>query len=208
MFDQPFFITPHAVKRYQQRVRSTTAHEAITRIQSVLQENQPIDTITYDHRPAKIYIATDCGVVFYLPVMPGDGDWPAVVSLLPLEYGIYPRFRTEKKFTRKYCPWSVEEFEALRALVREKIPCKEIARYMGRTTKGVQGKLYREKVKCKRVKFWAKMEVAWAVHLATEDLLDYGEIAKKNETVKNVCKNETVPISKGITRWKSLSRKS
>ncbi len=181
-FATPYFVTPHAVKRFQVRVDDIFAAKVIGKVQELLQENKPISTYiyTYEHKRmiTNLYIASYNDKVFYLPVSPGEGKWPAVVSILPLKHGIYPRFRCGCESPRNHARYTRQETEALRVLVTKTAKShREIARITGRTQKAIAEKCFREGIFRRREKNWGKLEEKWAWHMVVIENLCYQKAA-------------------------------
>jgi hypothetical protein len=85
-FKQPFFITPHAVRRFQEKVAPLPARVVIRIIQKVLQNpGTPVDIEYRGGNLLPIFAAMYKGQPFYIPVAPGDAEkglWPSVPTIL------------------------------------------------------------------------------------------------------------------------------
>lgn len=77
---EPYFVTPHAIERYQQRVRELSWHEVITRVQVALQGAGPSDGTGYPpDRTLAIGVPGEF-VAIIEPPLP-DHEWPSVVTI-------------------------------------------------------------------------------------------------------------------------------
>lgn len=86
IFKQPYYVSPHAVKRFKQRVANLPTKTVRIIIQAALQDAKQ-DRIMqmYNHRPCPIYRARYRDVEYLIPVTSErkkkDG-WPAVTTIL------------------------------------------------------------------------------------------------------------------------------
>ena len=86
MFKQPFFISPHAVNRFRERVADLPAKTIIIIVQAALQDNhQPIIVQVFNHKPTPVFRARYQDIEYLIPVTPKsrhkDG-WPEVPTIL------------------------------------------------------------------------------------------------------------------------------
>jgi len=92
-FERPFFITPHAVKRFQERVADLPAADIIQLIQAILQDpGLPVD-IDYRHgQMTPIFKGKYGSKVFYVPIAKGKGPWPSVPTIYGEESIIHRKY--------------------------------------------------------------------------------------------------------------------
>lgn len=82
-FKQPYFISPHAVKRFQERVANLPAFKVIIIIQAVLQGIPPIAGIQmYNHQPCYVHKARYREKEYLIPVFQNGREWPSVPTIL------------------------------------------------------------------------------------------------------------------------------
>lgn len=96
-FVQPFFVTPHAVKRFQERIADIPAAKVIEAVQALLQDpGESVDREVRDGKVCDIYRGEygsvnrengdDSGArkPVYIPVIPAEGAerWPVVPTIL------------------------------------------------------------------------------------------------------------------------------
>lgn len=86
MFTQPFYVSPHAVKSFRERVADLPTRKVRAIIQAALQDNrQKVLVGIYDHQPHPIYRARFCDVEYLVPAIKErrkkDG-WPVVLTIL------------------------------------------------------------------------------------------------------------------------------
>lgn len=81
-FTQPYFIPPHTVKRFQERVANLPAFKVIILIQAALQGNHPIGMQIYNHKPCPVYKAKYRDKEYLMPVCHNDREWPQVPTIL------------------------------------------------------------------------------------------------------------------------------
>ena len=89
-FRRPFFICPHAVTRFKERVVDIPAAEVITIVQAALQiQRKPAWAFKMRNgKIAKTYSAKYGGVLYYIPVVKQEGDnWPIVPTILNSKMG-------------------------------------------------------------------------------------------------------------------------
>lgn len=93
-FIQPFFVAPHAVERFQERVAHIPAAQVILVVQAALQVKKEPAWIfkMRDGRLCWVYAAKYAGVIYYIPVARqdrgwGKGDWPVVPTILGPDMG-------------------------------------------------------------------------------------------------------------------------
>lgn len=84
-FRQPYFVTPHAVDRFQKRVANISGNRVIMEVQHALQWPLRVVEEDYDSEH-RIYACTWRGrhgsvVPYYASVGEGEGEWPAVVTI-------------------------------------------------------------------------------------------------------------------------------
>jgi len=83
----PFFVTPHAVKQFQRHVANVPAAQVFQEIQERLQNpGTPVQWQVAQGVLIPIFQAHHQGDTktrtYYIPVVPGEGDWPAVPTII------------------------------------------------------------------------------------------------------------------------------
>lgn len=103
MFKQPFYVSPHAVERFRQRVARLPTRTIRTIIQAALQDNrQQVDVQVFNRRLCPVYRARYRDVEYLIPVVYPEGKtdaWPAVPTIL------LPGMETNKLFKRRGWRW-------------------------------------------------------------------------------------------------------
>jgi len=103
MFKQPFYVSPHAVERFRQRVANLPTRTIRTIIQTALQDNrQQVDVQVYNRRLCPVYRAKYQDIEYLIPVIyPEDkvNAWPVVPTVL------LPGMETNKLYERKGWRW-------------------------------------------------------------------------------------------------------
>lgn len=97
-FKQPYFITAHAVKRFQERVANINSARVIEVIQEALQD--PGAPVEFERRQGQMLPIFKCnyeGFTYYVPVAKGKGDWPAVPTVYGRGAIIHERIKRGKK---------------------------------------------------------------------------------------------------------------
>lgn len=83
IYDCPFFVSPHAVERFRHYVAELPAGEIIRIIQQNLQHpGNPIQWEIKSGTLAPIFQFSYGDKKYYVPVMPGDGEWPVVPTII------------------------------------------------------------------------------------------------------------------------------
>ncbi len=93
-FAQPYFVSPHAVERFQERVSNLPAAKAILVVQAALQvKKEPAWSFKMrDGRLCWVYSAKYAGISYYIPVAKqkrghDSKDWPVVTTILGSDMG-------------------------------------------------------------------------------------------------------------------------
>ena len=93
-FKKPFFITPHAVERFQERIYDISAAEIINIIQSLLQKRSGL--IEFDVKNRKIhelYRKNYKEKPVYVPVVYDKSkEWPVVPTIMGEESIIHGKY--------------------------------------------------------------------------------------------------------------------
>lgn len=87
MFKQPFYVSPHAVSRFKERVADLPTLTIRTIIQAALQDNrQVVEVQRYNHQKCPIFKARYQSVDYLIPVFKERrkrGEvWPVVPTIL------------------------------------------------------------------------------------------------------------------------------
>lgn len=81
LFPEPVFVTPHAIDRFQERIAPLDAEEVIDIVQ--FQLHAFAQRVVEPHRPSDLtYRGKYLGRWFYMRLEKGEGEWPAVVSIM------------------------------------------------------------------------------------------------------------------------------
>jgi len=97
-FKHPYFVTAHAVKRFQEEVAPLNSARVIEIIQEALQN--PEEPVGFERRGGQLCPIFKCeyqGFVYYVPVARGKGDWPAVPTVYGYGSIIHERIKRGKK---------------------------------------------------------------------------------------------------------------
>ena len=123
LFAQPYFVTPHAVQRFRERVVDIPPARVIEAAQEMLQDSGlPVDAEMRDGKLALIYRARYAGKTVYLTVGRGDTasegkPWPAVITVMSEESVLHGVLcRADTKRGRR---WRYEDRKALIVPLRE-----------------------------------------------------------------------------------------
>lgn len=155
---EPYFVSPHAVKRYIRRVNPCRESEAIEQIQIDLQNAKIVERFL----DKRVY---DCGLYYALvgpPSVPREQEWPSVITIVdtsmyhPVDKPIYKKpnpWRESKKDL-----WQPAEKHYLRCHWGY-IPSKILARHLGRTQKAVQQQAYIIRLTRRSYRSWHRAEV-------------------------------------------------
>ncbi len=97
-FKQPYYISPHAVQRFQEEVASLPAHRVIEVIQEALQDpGEPIELERRGGQLCPIFRCSYQGFIYYVPVAKGKGEWPAVPTVHGYGSIIHERIKRKLK---------------------------------------------------------------------------------------------------------------
>ena len=92
-FRFPFFVAPHAMKRFRERVADLSDDDIIFVIQAILQDpGAPVQMEYGDSQLTPIFAAKWKGKYFYFPVIKGKEDWPMVPTVYGEETELHKRY--------------------------------------------------------------------------------------------------------------------
>ena len=92
-FERPFFISPHAVRRFQERVADIPAGQVIATVQAALQDHElPVQVEYRDSQVCPVFRARYKEKAYYIPVAKGDGAWPAVPTIYGEESELHGKY--------------------------------------------------------------------------------------------------------------------
>lgn len=97
-FKQPYFVTAHAVQRFQEEVARIPAHKVIEIVNIALQS--PGEPVEFERRGGQLCPIFRCdykGFIYYVPVAKGRGEWPAVPTVHGRGSIIHERIKRGKK---------------------------------------------------------------------------------------------------------------
>lgn len=97
-FKHPYFVTAHAIKRFQEEVAPLNSSRVIEVIQEALQD--PGEPVEFERRGGQLCPIFRCvyeGFIYYVPVARGKGDWPAVPTVHGYGSIIHERIKRGKK---------------------------------------------------------------------------------------------------------------
>lgn len=102
MFKQPFFITPHAVNRFRERVADLPAAKIISLVQAALQDNrQVVGVQVYNKQRRPVFRAKYRDVEYLIPIAKRKNqEWPYVPTIL------LPGMRTFILYERSGWHWN------------------------------------------------------------------------------------------------------
>ena len=85
-FKQPFYVSPHAVDRFRERVANLPTRIIRIVIQAALQDSQQqVSTEMYNHKPCPVYRAKYLDIEYFIPVIHErykQNAWPVVPTIL------------------------------------------------------------------------------------------------------------------------------
>jgi|GEM_PF-2732750 len=198
---EPYFVSPHAVKRYTARIKKCREIEAIHQIQIDLQTASIVERFL----DKRVY---DCQNYFALvgpPAIPREQDWPTVITIIdtsmyhPIHKPVYGKPNPWRE--SKIDIWLPAEKHYLRCHWGY-IPSRIIARHLGRTPKAVQQQAYKLKLTKKQYHKWNKHEIEilkWfysstTINLTTELLgRSVSSVKAKAHTLK--LSNKDIPVA-------------
>jgi len=169
-FKQPFFISPHAVERFRERVCDIPAAEIIKSVQAALQgPGLPVDAEVKHGKLSLIYRAEFRGREYYIPVVSGEeeGQWPQVPTVLCS----HPKFLKTRKHRSRFV---TEEEKRLITLLRQQFTIKECMKITGRSHTAIE----RHSPKVRPFRRWTEVEKAKAFNMRTQGRT-YEQIAVK-----------------------------
>jgi hypothetical protein len=86
MFKQPYYVSPHAVKRFQERVADLPTKAVRTVIQAALQDTrQMVQVQNYNRRQCPVFRAQYLNKEYLIPVIHEQrkkDSWPVVPTIL------------------------------------------------------------------------------------------------------------------------------
>jgi hypothetical protein len=86
MFKQPFYVSPHAVQRFRERVADLSTFTIRTIIQAALQDiYQPVIIHRFNKQECPVYRARYRNIEYFIPVLRENikkDAWPAVPTIL------------------------------------------------------------------------------------------------------------------------------
>lgn len=155
---EPYFISPHAYKRFIERIRNCGEIEAIQQIQLDLQNAKIVERFL----DKRVY---DCKGYFALvgpPKIPREQEWPTVITIIdPTKYD-----PVHKPFYGKPNPWRDSKRDIWQPAEKHYLRChwgylpsKTIARHLGRTQKAVQQQAYKMGLTKKSYRKWNQAEI-------------------------------------------------
>lgn len=99
IFKQPFYVSPHAVERFRQRVADLPTKTIRIIIQSALQNNkQQVDVQIFNRRLCPVHRARYRDVEYLIPVIHPENKvdaWPVVPTVLT------PEMETNKLYEKR-----------------------------------------------------------------------------------------------------------
>ena len=98
LFKHPYFITSHAVQRFREEVADIPPAKVIDVLQAALQD--PGEPVEFERRNGQLCPIFCCeyeGFIYYVPVVKGAGDWPAVPTVHGYGSIIHERIKRGKK---------------------------------------------------------------------------------------------------------------
>jgi len=169
-FKQPYFISPHAVGRFQERICDISPAEVVETVQTALQDpGLPVDAEIRDGELSLIYRAKFHGREYYIATTPpkAEGEWPQVPTIL---YNHAKFLRTKKRRPR----FATDREKQLIPLLRRRFTIKECMKITGRSHSTIE----RHSPKARPFRRWTEAEKAKALNMRTQGRT-YGQIAEK-----------------------------
>jgi transposase-like protein len=182
IFEQPYFVPAHAVRRFQQRVADLPREEVLGALQGALQTAQPVLARSYDGKLSLVLEAEYNGKKLYCPVLyTGKAEeWPVVLTVETEGQHI------EKQLTRPPAklrrPWTAQDDRTLQLLRAKGFTVRECARLMRRGHNTIQAHLPR--TRARPLRRWTEEEKEKAVQLYARGK-SYAYIAKKLGRTQN-----------------------
>lgn len=103
IFEEPIFVSPHAIDRFQERIAPRNAEEVIRVIQ--FQLNTFAQRVVEPHRPNDItYRGRYLGKWFYMNLERGEGEWPAVTSVMDATGAAHGNLCKKKAWIQRQTP--------------------------------------------------------------------------------------------------------
>jgi hypothetical protein len=104
MFKHPFYVSPHAVKRFRERVARLPAKTIRTVIQAALQDNkQTVGVQWFNRQRCPVFRARYLNIDYLIPVLKEgrkrQDTWPVVPTIL------LPGMTTNEYTERSGWPW-------------------------------------------------------------------------------------------------------
>lgn len=174
-FKQPYFVSPHAVERFRERVCDIPAAEIIKSVQAALQgPGLPVDAEVKHGKLSLIYRAEFRGREYYIPVVSGEeGQWPQVPTVLCS----HPKFLKTRKHRSRFV---TEEEKRLITLLRQQFTIRECMKITGRSHTAIE----RHSPKVRPIRRWTEIEKAKAFNMRTKGQ-SYEQIAEKLRRSRN-----------------------
>lgn len=93
-FKKPFFVTPHAVERFQERIEDIPAADVINKVQSLLQSKIGlIEVDVKDGKMRELYHKNHKNKPVYIPVIyDRQKNWPIVPTIMGKESVIHGKY--------------------------------------------------------------------------------------------------------------------
>ncbi|HHV61129.1 MAG TPA: helix-turn-helix domain-containing protein [Firmicutes bacterium] len=119
IFEHPYFVTPHAVDRFRERIADIPPAQVIEAVQDMLQApGLPVDAEMRDGKLVLIYRGSFNGKAVYLPVVrENDKEWPIVPTVMGEECVIHTVLAHKKDLKSRQ--WRYSERKALIAPLRD-----------------------------------------------------------------------------------------
>jgi len=133
LFERPYFVSPHAIKRFKERVSVLDEREIIEIIQALLQGvDTPVDAqlINNDTALRYSYEVDYNGKTLYLGVIPsrnGDGEWPVVTTVMIDSGRLHDIITRERKRPKK---WREKDDKILYLLLKDGFTHRQCAKIL------------------------------------------------------------------------------
>ena len=143
-FERPYFVTPHAVRRFQQRIADVSRADAIRAVQALLQEpGLPVDAQVRDGKLCVLYRIERAGVLMHFGVTHDPArEWPTVTTVFGRHkrtFKHWKRLERREAYKRKHghypyhIRWTQQEQEVLEALRVQGYTLKQCEQIMHRS---------------------------------------------------------------------------
>lgn len=185
MFERPYFVTPHAVDRFRERIADIPAAKVIEAVQEMLQNpGLPVDAEMREGKLTLIYRGYFNGKAVYLPVVrEKDKEWPIVPTVMGEECVLHTILRhKDEPRTREWR--RVERKELILPLREAGFTIRECAQILRCAHTTIERYLKQNGLVSRKARPWTEREKEKLIQLHAAGR-SYDEIAKKLGRTRN-----------------------